>query len=240
MPSVTSAFARRPGDSGSQERWARTGRASGLATPMCSRSGSSARAPLASRVLVLLVAGTLGGCSIPLAEGPPPNWRPSNPEPLLCTSHHAWPIVDTLVAGLFTYRALALAWDNGTRQPYGTTTDNTSPAFLNGLIAVSFALSAGVGWMRVSDCNDALDAQYAEREASRYRPVHRKRPRAPVDSTSAPAESAETPQAIPPLDTSDVGVPGTESPTPPTAPEPAPAPAPAPLAPPVPQQSDSE
>ena len=110
-----------------------------------------AKTPL---VALLALAMTVGGCSLVFVEGPPP--LRERRRQLDCTTSSALPFVDlTLsVASLLTVLGVA-ATPHGA---FGGTSTSRIGIASGGLILGGLtATSAGVGFWRVSACNEAND-----------------------------------------------------------------------------------
>jgi len=103
---------------------------------------------------VVLVAFLDSGCLSLWAVGPPPS-PPIDPnEPLECTRVPVAPVIDTGVATLLAYGAVAaLAGSSGGSKPYAATV-----AIVAGIPALVSGVSALVGYRSTARCRELGDA----------------------------------------------------------------------------------
>jgi hypothetical protein len=109
--------------------------------------------PLVVVVAVGLIAAPSSGCSMLFAKGAPT--RVEAGQEINCSRSPALPVLDGVVAGLEVARtALAISAKNSdyASLPYSRPVDIA----VGGGMAIMYALSSGVGWSRVSSCNELL------------------------------------------------------------------------------------
>lgn len=93
------------------------------------------------------------GCSMFFAKGPPEH--PALGEEIRCTGSSALPVVDTLLAGTQMIRTLyALSLTDADYPPNAPINRDADIALGISFLAIA-SLSAGIGYSRVSECNEA-------------------------------------------------------------------------------------
>jgi hypothetical protein len=110
-----------------------------------------------------------GGCSILFAKGAPTRLEPH--EPIRCTRSYALPGVDVVIAavqGLNT--ALALALSDQDYKNAGVPISRTADIVRGSIMMGVFAVSAGVGYSRVGECNELIDKVEGRPEPRRRGP----------------------------------------------------------------------
>lgn len=143
-------------------------------------------------------------CSLMFVNGPPEHTN--HVEPGECTTSDGWPAFDVILAVLETART-GYAITRTDADYRGTTLSRPSDIGIGAALTALAAISAGVGFSRVSACKDAM----IDDRDSRARPAAmRRRPRAPASyppsaapstdaTTSATAAAAPVPPADPPV-----------------------------------------
>lgn len=169
--------------------------------------------------LALLATVPLSGCSLLFVDGPPKTYTP--PQYVHCSSSPGWPVFDTVVAGLELVRTgIAVSASDSAYQ--GAQISRGADIGFGLAFMTLFAISAGVGYGRVSDCNAAMLGAPMP---------HPRRVRPPSYYPPPPQPGSAGPSGPP------IGYP---PPPPPNAAPPPPPIPPAPGAPGVPQQMDNE
>jgi hypothetical protein len=93
-------------------------------------------------------------CSLMFVNGPPPGER--FVESGQCTQSGGWPVVDVLLAlGEGARTAYAITRTDADYQ--GSSLSRPSDIAIGSALLALTAISAGVGFSRVSDCNDAIN-----------------------------------------------------------------------------------
>jgi hypothetical protein len=148
------------------------------------------------RLALCLVLLLPSSCSLAFVSGPPPGAR--NVEPSQCTTSQGWPAFDVVLSLLEAARTgYALSRSDADYQ--GSILSRPSDIAIGATLMTFAAVSAAVGFNRVSDCNDAIDGA-----GHPYAPV-RRRVVAPPPSYAPPGASAPSveyetppPNAAPP------------------------------------------
>ena len=99
----------------------------------------------------------LSGCSLVMVKGPRDTGNPPRTYPS-CTSSLTYPVVDTVLAGLFLASMTTAIADNGSMDSTINDKDTRAErATSAGLMAALFGVSAYFGYTRVSRCRAAED-----------------------------------------------------------------------------------
>jgi hypothetical protein len=171
----------------------------------------------------------------------PPKYSYARSSEIQCTTTPGWPVFDTVLAGLELVRTgIAISAKDSDYQ--GAQLSRPADIGFGLAFMTLFAISAGVGYSRVSDCNDALGQGNMPRpRPRRVAPppdYYQQRPPAPLPYGGPPPNQTVPPGGVPlaPPPPPSTGPTGGAAP-PPAAPPPPPS---SPPTAPVRQQIDNE
>jgi hypothetical protein len=140
-------------------------------------------------------------CSLMFVNGPPPGQR--NVEPSECTTSQGWPAFDVILSLLEAART-GYAVTRTDADYKGSTLSRPSDIAIGATLMALTAISAGVGFNRVSECNDAIDGSGHLGAPVRRHVVAPPRYTPPAaepsveDETPQPAGAHPAPAAAPP------------------------------------------
>jgi hypothetical protein len=138
-------------------------------------------------------------CSLMFVNGPPNGARYA--EEGQCTTSDGWPAFDVVLSGLEGVRTgIAIAASDADYK--GTSLSRPADIAIGASLVALTAISAGVGFSRVNECKEAIEAG----SGGSYHPRYHRRVVAPPAARSpaaAPADSSQEPTVTP-----AVGAPG--------------------------------
>ena len=144
------------------------------AQPWCVRAGIW---------LGLVATLPLGGCSLLFVDGPPKTYQPS--WQVQCTTSNALPVVDVLLASFQAYRTgSALSRSDADYQ--GAAISRSADITAGLTLFTLAAVSAGVGFSRVSDCKEAIGGKELQERDERRRRLNAAR-NAAIDPNAHPS-----------------------------------------------------